>query len=73
MCCVGTDLAGERLMRRDEVLHLCGISRTTLDTMVREGTFPQPVRIHARAVGWRVKDILAWLASRPPATGTNWR
>ena len=73
MCCVGTDLDGERLMRREEVLYLCGISRSTLDTMVRTGRFPRPVRTNNRAVGWRVKDVLIWLASRPPATGANWR
>ena len=73
MCCLGTDIEGERLMRRDEVLHLCGISKSTLDEMVRTGVFPRPVRINQRAVGWRVRDVLDWLASRPIATGNNWR
>ena len=73
MCCLGTDIQGERLMRRDEVLLMCGISRTTLDTMVQAGTFPRPVRINKRAVGWRLRDVLAWLAARPLATGNNWR
>ena len=71
MCCM--DFEGRRLMRRDEVLHVCGISRSTLHEMVADGTFPRPVRINARAVGWRVADVIAWLESRPVATGTNWR
>ena len=71
MCYVDIEL--ERLMRREEVLHVCGISKTTLDEMIKAGTFPKPVRINERAAGWRVKDILGWLASRPVATGTNWR
>jgi prophage regulatory protein len=67
------DLEGQRLMRREEVLRICGISNSLLHEMIEAGTFPRPVRINERAVGWRVKDVLAWLASRPLATGTNWR
>ena len=72
MCCM-EDLEGQRLMRREEVLRICGISNSLLHEMIEAGKFPRPVRINERAVGWRVKDVLAWLASRPIATGTNWR
>jgi prophage regulatory protein len=32
--------------------------------MMAEGTFPKPVKLGKRAVGWRASDIAAWLESR---------
>ena len=57
----------ERLLRRGEVLRLCGISKSTHNEMVKAGTFPAPVRIGKRAVGWREKDVLEWIRNRPNA------
>ena len=62
MCC-----REDRLLRLPEVLHLCGISRTTLNRLIAAGRFPAPVRIGPRAVAWRESDIRRWLESRPPA------
>ena len=62
-----------RLMRLEEVLHLCGISKSTLNDLIAIGEFPKPVRISARAVGWRAWEVLAWLKARPPAAETGWR
>ena len=66
-------LSDLRLMRRPEVERACGISRSLLYLMVAKETFPQPVRINDRAVGWRVGDVKAWLKSRPYALDTDWR
>ena len=60
-----------RILRLPEVLHLCGISRSSLYEMVARETFPPPVRISARSVGWRAHDIHKWIDSRPPATGPS--
>ena len=53
-----------RLMRRPEVEAVCGVSRSLLYDMVAKGTFPQPLLINARAVGWRVCDVREWLETR---------
>ena len=66
-------LEAHRLLRREEVERLTGISRSTLYDMISKGVFPRPVRINARAVGWRVTEVVAWLESRPPASATDWR
>ena len=50
MCCL--DLEGRRLMRRDEVLRACGISKSTLHEMIEADESPGPVRINRPAVGW---------------------
>lgn len=38
------------------------ISRTTWEVGVKEGRFPKPYKIGARANGWKVEDIRALLA-----------
>ena len=58
-----------RLLRRSEVLELCGISRSTLYELMDLELFPRPVRISRRAVRWRLEDVLAWIESRPLAVG----
>jgi len=41
--------------------------------MIGRGEFPAPVKLGARAVGWRRSDIEAWLESRPAAWSPNRR
>jgi len=41
-----------------------GLSRSTIYLRAAEGTFPKPVSLGARAVGWLESEIEAWLASR---------
>ncbi len=57
-------IENERLLRRDEVLRLTGLSKSTLNKMVKEGTFPAPVRIGERAVAWRESEVLEWIRTR---------
>ena len=61
----------DRILRRQEVLRTCGISRSSLYEMIGEGTFPVPVRIAKRSVGWRESDIREWMESRPLASETD--
>ncbi len=51
----------QQILRRDEVLQLIGIARPTLYEWLRDGRFPQPIRLGARSIGWRRSDIRAWL------------
>lgn len=41
-----------------------GLSRTTLWRMVKAGTFPKPVKLSPRRIGWRRADLHAWVESR---------
>lgn len=58
-----------RLLRRQEVEERCQLSRSTLYRMMREGEFPEPIKVGARAVRWPELEIEAWLSDRPRATG----
>ena len=50
-----------RIVRRDEVSRLTGLARATIYKKVADGSFPEPIRLGARSVGWRLSDIVAWL------------
>ena len=55
-----------RILRLPEVLEITGLSRTTIWRRVRDGSFPQPVRLGAegtRAIGWWDQDIYDWIDS----------
>lgn len=53
-----------RIFRRPDVETMTGLSRSTLYAMMAEGTFPKPVKLGKRAVGWREADLSNWLESR---------
>ncbi len=54
----------ERILRRPEVESRTGLSRSTIYSQMAEGTFPRPVRLGKRAVGWTDSTITRWLESR---------
>ena len=54
-------LEERRIVRRDEVSKLTGLARATIYKKVKESSFPAPVRLGARSVGWRLTDIDTWL------------
>ena len=49
------------LLRRREVELITGLSRWTIARLVEEGTFPRPVRIGARMLAWRAREVFAWV------------
>jgi len=53
-----------RLLRIREVLRLCGLSRATLYREIKLHTFPAPVKLSARSVGWLQEDVAQWLEAR---------
>ncbi len=53
-----------KVYRRPDVERVTGLSRSTLYTMMAERTFPKPIKLGKRAVGWREADIATWLDSR---------
>ncbi|MYE06572.1 MAG: AlpA family transcriptional regulator [Chloroflexi bacterium] len=44
---------------------ITGMSVSTIYSWMAQGTFPRPVQLGPRAVGWRAEDIDAWKAQRP--------
>lgn len=54
----------DRLIRLPEVIHDTGLGRTSIYNGVADGTFPKPVKIGARAIAWRARDIKQWIDDR---------
>ena len=52
------------VLRRAQVEAATGLGRSTIYAMMADGTFPAPVRLRRRAVGWRQSAIRAWLDAR---------
>jgi predicted DNA-binding transcriptional regulator AlpA len=55
--------APNSIMRRGDVERETGLCRSTIYQRVKAGTFPAPVHLGARSVGWRVSDIDEFLSS----------
>lgn len=52
------------ILRLTDVKARSGLGRSTIYRRIREGTFPPPVRLGARAVGWVESEVEDWLTSR---------
>ena len=51
----------QRILSRQEVALLLGISVTTLWRMVRNRQFPPPMRISPGRVGWPARTVARWI------------
>jgi len=49
------------ILRLPAVKTCTGLSRSTIYSRISQGTFPKPVRLGGRAVGWLEIEIQTWL------------
>jgi len=52
------------LLRRKQVQARTGLARSTIYQYIKAGTFPKPVPLGARAVGWIESEVSDWIAER---------
>ena len=55
---------GRTILRRKQVEAATGLSRSTIYARIQAGTFPSPVALGGRAVGWDSAAIERWIAER---------
>jgi prophage regulatory protein len=56
----------DRILRIEEVAAMLAISRRSVYGLLDEDpAFPKPVRIGARSIGWRLSDVLGYIAALP--------
>jgi len=53
-----------RILRLPEVIARVGLRRASVYAYVKDGRFPAPIVLGARAVGWLESEIEAWLQDR---------
>ncbi len=51
------------ILRLPAVKACTGLSRSNIYLRMTQGTFPKPVSLGARAVGWRQSEVDDWLAA----------
>lgn len=56
------------ILRRKQVETRTGLSRSTIYARIAEGTFPRPIDLGGRAVGWIETEIDGWLRNRIAAS-----
>jgi len=52
------------ILRRKQVQARTGLARSTIYLHIKNGTFPRPVPLGPRAVGWLESDVSDWIAER---------
>ncbi len=60
-----------RILRLKQAKERTGLSRSTLYALIKEGKFPAPIALGARAVGWLSSDIDSWIEARVKASRIN--
>jgi prophage regulatory protein len=55
-------------IRLPEVKAVTGLSKTSLNALIKEKSFPAPVRLGPRAVAWVKSEIRQWAVERVQAS-----
>ncbi|PAA41056.1 AlpA family transcriptional regulator [Pseudomonas fragi] len=53
-----------RIIRLKEVIDSTGLARSTIYKYIGEGTFPKPVSLGDRCVGWVASEVHGWILAR---------
>jgi prophage regulatory protein len=56
------------ILRLPAVKRSTGLSRSTIYLRIAQGTFPKPVSLGGRAVGWLEAEVQQWLQRRIEAS-----
>ena len=54
----------ERFIRLPEVMHLCGLSRSTIYDLISREAFPKQISLGGKNVAWAHTEITAWMTDR---------
>jgi prophage regulatory protein len=52
------------ILRKPQVIARTGLSKTTIYLRIRDGSFPAPVSLGPRAIGWYQSEIDQWIGTR---------
>ena len=56
--------SAEKIVRLPAVMALTGLSRSSIYAFVEKGSFPKPLLLGERAVGWLNSEINDWIRDR---------
>ena len=52
------------ILRESELVEIIGVSCQTIRRWVKAGTFPKPIQLSERRIGWEFAAIKEWLEKR---------
>lgn len=55
------------IVRINSVVQMTGLSKSSIYSFERSGTFPKRIKLGVRAVGWDADDVAAWVKARKAA------
>ena len=61
-------VTSQKILRRRDVERATGLGRSSLYAYMAEGTFPRPIKLSQRSVGWIAAEVDAWIAQRTAAS-----
>jgi prophage regulatory protein len=61
----------DTINRLPAVKQFSGLGKTSIYDGVAAGTFPAPLKIGPRAVGWRTSDLMHWVQSRQKSSAAK--
>lgn len=53
-----------RVLRLKDVMEMSGLARSTIYKYIDAGTFPQPIPLGGRSVGWVDSEVHEWIAAK---------
>lgn len=53
--------------RLADLVRVISLSKSTIYELIQREDFPSPVRLTTRSVGWRAREVSAWLENRQPS------
>lgn len=59
-----TSLLRRQILRLPAVKAITGLSRSTIYAFIAAGSFPAPIPLGRRAVGWDAAEIDSWIEAR---------
>jgi prophage regulatory protein len=59
-----TGVSFMRIIKLTEVIRITGLSRSSIYRKINEKSFPAPVSLGHKAVGWVEDEVLQWILER---------
>lgn len=60
-----------RILRLNDVMEQTGMARSTIYKFIDAGTFPKPVPLGGRSVGWIDLEIVRWIEDKVKIRDSN--
>ena len=61
----------EPIYRLTKVMELTGLSRSSIYLALSKGTFPKPIKIGQRSIGWPESLLIQWSKEREEKSNEN--